>query len=93
MNTFLAVEEVHVGVILLCMRSRITFFSRFSDYSFAVCVLIPFFIPDVKQTDSLLEGDEAEDPSHNSARNWVPAVVPATRVWWRVPGGVRVREG
>ena len=66
MNTFLAVEEVHVGVILLCMRSRITFFSRFSDYSFAVCVLIPFFIPDVKQTDSLLEGDEAEDPSHNS---------------------------
>ena len=23
----------------------------------------------------------------------VPAAVPATRVWWRVPGGVRVREG
>ena len=27
---------------------------------------VSFFIPDVKQTDSLLEGDEAEDPSHNS---------------------------
>ena len=27
---------------------------------------VPFFIPDVKQTDSLLEGDKAEYPSHNS---------------------------
>ena len=29
-----------------------------------MCAL--FFVLDVKQTDSLLEGDEAEDPSYNS---------------------------
>eukprot|EP00931_Biecheleriopsis_adriatica_P057190 TRINITY_DN33917_c0_g1_i1.p1 TRINITY_DN33917_c0_g1~~TRINITY_DN33917_c0_g1_i1.p1 ORF type:complete len:574 (+),score=95.11 TRINITY_DN33917_c0_g1_i1:143-1864(+) len=42
--------------------------------SFATCILLPFFIPDVRQTDTLLTGDAASDPSHNSLwRRWFRA--------------------
>lgn len=42
-----------------------------SVLSFATCILLPFFVPDVRQTDTLLTGEAALDPSHNSLwRRW-----------------------